>query len=103
MSKKKKIILISSITTVMIIVALAIGFFSYRVKLVTPASMVELGDEVSIDPFDYLEGFKFAVERSEIDISEVDNFKVGAYEVNIKHAWQNFTVSVTIQDTTPPE
>ena len=103
MSKKKKIILISSTTTVMIIVALAIGFFSYRVKLVTPASMVELGDEVSIDPFDYLEGFKFAVERSEVDISEVDNFKVGAYEVNIKHAWQNFTVSVTIQDTTPPE
>ena len=103
MSKKKKIILISSITTVMIIVALATGFFSYRVKLVTPASMVELGDEVSVDPFDYLEGFKFAVERSEIDISEVDNFKVGAYEVNIKHAWQNFTVSVTIQDTTPPE
>lgn len=99
--KKKRILLISF--AVSLLALLPAGFFCYRVELVKDAVTIELGSEPSQSPFDYLEGFSFAVERSTVDMSGVETYKTGTYEATVRHAWQEFSVMVTVEDTTPPE
>lgn len=96
----KKILLPGIIMAV--VLACGTFFFCYQVQLTEEEYTIELGEDVSASPEDYLQGLDFAVTRSEVITDEVDTYKVGSYDVIIHHAWQDFTVKINIQDTTPP-
>lgn len=73
---------------------------------VTPLSdsfIVELGENVSLQPGDYFSGRAWSVEKAEIDLSEVVLTEPGSYSVYGYHGLETYTFTVIIQDTTPPE
>lgn len=78
-------------------------YFCYRVRQVSDYIVVELGDRVSEDLYDYIDGFDFAVTRSKLDLSDVKQDTVGEYEAILTHAWQEFSYTIIIQDTTAPD
>lgn len=82
--------------------AVLLTFFCYRVTPVTECMVLELGDKVSEDLYDYISGFDFAVKRSTLDLSEVRENKVGEYEAVLTHGWQRFKYTIVIEDTTAP-
>lgn len=87
-----------------IISAFMVGFcYLYTVENKFDSFFMELGDDVVCSPEFYLDGMGFAVSRSQVDISGVDNMTTGKYDVVVNHAWQSFVIEVTVEDTTPPE
>lgn len=74
---------------------------------VTPKSSYfsyELGESVSLSKDTYLKGLKWAVNLSKLDLSGVNESKVGNYKAHIKHGFfQKFDYTIEILDTTPPE
>lgn len=102
LSKGKKIA-IGIILTVLLLAGTGTTFyFCYKVEQVNTEFVIELGDRLTQNPYDYVAGMAWSVEKSEIDFSKVTEDEVGEYEVLLKHGWQEFTYSVTVQDTTPP-
>lgn len=102
-NKKVKIILILAIVCFVLAAAGVTFYFCYRVEQVTDRMIVELGDEVSEDLFDYITGMDWAVERSKLDLSGVKQDCIGEYEAVLTHGWQKFSYEIVIRDTTPPE
>ncbi len=102
-AKSKKIWLIIGIIVWVIAAAIVTFYFCYRVRQVTDRMVLELGDKVSEDLYDYIDGFDFAVTRSELDLSAVKQDAVGEYEATLTHAWQEFTYTIIIEDTTAPK
>ena len=102
-AKSKKIWIIICIIVWVIAAVTVTFYFCYRVRQVTERMVLELGDKVSEDLHDYIDGFEFAVTRSELDLSDVKQDKVGEYEATVTHGWQEFTYTIIIEDTTPPE
>lgn len=78
-------------------------FMFNEVKQTTNNITVELGDEISTNPKDYLKGVPFVVKNSKVNLESVDETRTGVYTMVIKHFVQTFEVNVKIQDTTPPE
>lgn len=102
-AKSKKIWLTIAIIIWGLAAAIVTFYFCYRVRPVTDYIVVELGDKVSEDLYDYIDGFDFAVTASKLDLSAVKQDAVGEYEATLSHAWQKFTYTVIIQDTTAPD
>lgn len=102
-AKSKKIWIIIGIIVWVIAAVTVTFYFCYRVRQVTERMVFELGDKVSEDLHDYIDGFEFAVTRSELDLSGVKQDKVGEYEAVLTHGWQEFTYAIIIEDTTAPE
>jgi hypothetical protein len=65
--------------------------------------VVELGDDASVSPTDYLFGYSFIVNRGNIDVSQVDTGKVGDYKAAANLFFYRYTLDVSVVDTTPPE
>ncbi|MBQ9123076.1 MAG: trypsin-like peptidase domain-containing protein [Lachnospiraceae bacterium] len=103
LTKGKKIAIGIITALVLMLGAATIFYFCYKVESVTTGFVIELGDKFTRDPFDYVEGMEWSVEKSELDFSKVDEQQVGEYQVTLKHGWQEFTYTMTIQDTTPPK
>ena len=100
-SKKKKIA-IASFIVLFLVCCGVIFYFTYRIELILPEYVLELGDEINTDPAFYVKGTKWAVDGTSIDVSNVDCGKEGTYEVRIQHGWQEFISCVVIEDTIPP-
>lgn len=82
------------------------GFFLYlRLNQVEPAfssAVYELGDGISSNLEDYLSGPKQAVERGELDLSQVDQSKPGIYQATVRCDGNEFQYEIIIQDTIAP-
>lgn len=65
--------------------------------------VVELGEKVPISPTDYLFGYPFVVDRAVIDVGSVNTGKVGDYTGTVRLLFYNYTLDISVVDTTPPE
>lgn len=100
--KKRKGIIVSTVLTALLLGLGLTFYFTYRIEPLAEEWVVELGDEASDDPADYVRGTEWAVSGTELDFSDVDCDRVGTYELLIHHGWQDFTCEIVVQDTTPP-
>lgn len=70
----------------------------------TETNMVsELGEEVALNPSDFLEGNKKKIADAKVDISKVDVGEVGLYDATITCARKEYNVKVSIKDTVVPK
>lgn len=76
--------------------------FFWSVELSEEKKIVELGDSVSTNPADYLEGNEWSLSYAIVDASKVDIGKTGRYSVQLVHGWEEYEVVVEITDTTAP-
>ena len=65
--------------------------------------VVELGDDVSVSPTDYLFGYSFIVNSGSIDVSDVDTGRVGNYKAAANLLFYHYALDISVVDTTPPE
>lgn len=89
-----------------LLLAAGISFFYFNIYRVTPAfseKTYEYGDSVSRRLSDYLAGTDWSVGLGELDLSGVDEGQPGTYQAVVYHGSSQFTYTVTIQDTVPPE
>lgn len=90
-------------------VAVAIGTSAYFITsgmgvTQTETKMVsELGEEVALNPSDFLEGNKKKIADAKVDISKVDVGQVGLYDATITCARKEYNVKVSIKDTVVPK
>ncbi len=88
------------------VVLLGLVFFYYRFYKVVPTfSQVtyEYGERVSQEITDYLSGTDWSVGLGELDLSQVDEGSTGVYEAVVRHGRSEYTYSVVIEDTIPPQ
>lgn len=82
------------------------GFFCiremFRVQPAFSSVVYELGDSISRDPADYLQGPEKSVEQSEIDLSQVDRYKAGIYQATALCDGNEYQYEIVIQDTVAP-
>lgn len=96
--------IIAGITTIILgILAVVCFLHIWKVTPICEGYTLELGQEVSQDPFDYLEGYDFIVERIRVDASAVNLKQPGTYQVSCTHGRKVFTYEIVIQDTIAPE
>lgn len=107
MSGKKKQFLQSVILATILLILAGIGVFSapylVPVQQVNVSFTYELGMPVSEEIRDYVRGKNWAVSKAVLDISQVDESRVGTYMAVVKHGLQRFDYHISIRDTTPPE
>ena len=103
LTKVKKIAIWIGIALLILAGGLTAFYFCYKVEKRADGFVLELGEELTKDPFQYITGMEWSVPKSRIDFSEVEEDKVGQYQVYLKHGWQKFAYTVTIHDTTPPD
>ncbi len=97
--KRNKIIL----AAVCLFCVLAAG--SILLLRVTPKSSeftIELGEDISKEGKDYLEGWDFLLERAALDMDQVDPEKVGVYEAYCHILFYDFVFHIKVEDTTAP-
>lgn len=63
---------------------------------------VELGEELTGTPKDYVDANEKHLKGTQLDFSKVDNSKVGKYEVTAKCGEKKAVFTVEVEDTTPP-
>ena len=83
------------------LVAGALFFFDVAPK--SEVVNIELGDSISYDPLDYLDGMKWSVRFAKMDFSEVEADKVGDYPLHISHGFDDYEVTISVRDTTAPK
>ena len=103
LTKGKKIAIGISILVLLLAAGLTTFYFCYKVEQRTDGFVLELGEGLTRDPFDYVIGMDWSVQKSQLDFSNLKEDAVGEYEVCLKHGWQEFTYMVSVIDTTPPE
>lgn len=74
----------------------------FAVDFTTTETHLEIGDTLSKNPSDYLEGKDWCVSLSYIDTSSVKTTKVGRYPIYIHHGFDTYTCYVNVTDTLPP-
>lgn len=95
-------ILILAIICFGLSVASLVFYFCYKVEPVTDRMVIELGEPVSEDLYDYITGMDWAIPYSHLDLSEVKQDTVGEYKARLTHSGQEFYYDIVIQDTTSP-
>lgn len=89
-----------------LLLAAGVSFFYFNIYRVVPTfseMTYEYGDAVSRDIGDYISGTEWSVRRGELDLTGVDEGRPGTYQAVVYHGRTQFTYTVTIQDTAPPE
>lgn len=94
------------IGAVVIVAALlgVVGFVKYNEYSAKEAVVkVELGDKISEKPEDYVKANKKALKKTVLDLSKVDQKKVGKYQAKASCDKKSVTFEVEIVDTTKPK
>lgn len=90
-----------------VIVAALLGVFGFvkynEYSAKEPVVKVELGDKISEKPEDYVKANKTALKKTVLDLSKVDQKKVGKYPVKASCDKKSVTFEVEIVDTTKPK
>lgn len=74
----------------------------YKVTPLYEILTVELGEGIEVEPSYYLEGKEWSVNLSKMDFKDVDIENTGEYTLNIRHVFEDYPVSVVVEDTTAP-
>lgn len=94
------------IGAVVIVIALlgVLGFVKYNEYSAKETVVkVELGDKLSEKPEDYVKANKTALKKTVLDLSKVDQKKVGKYQAKASCDKKSVTFEVEIVDTTKPK
>ena len=107
-SRRKRKWLRRSVFAALLVAALgALGYSVYyrmfRVQPVFTSIVYELGERISRDMEDYLQGPAWAVEQGELDLSRVDADHVGIYKASVSCGRKEYLYEIIIEDTVPPE
>lgn len=100
---KKRILVIFCV-----LIAVSLGFILFlksslfKVSFVTKETHLEIGDTLSTNPDDYLDGKDWCVKLSYVDTSFVKKTKVGRYPIYIYHGFNKYTCYVNVTDTLAP-
>lgn len=101
MKKRTKwIVLLALVFVVLLFEIILLVLFRVQHKLTYMT--VELGELVSDDPRDYLDGMEWSLQFTNIDLSQVNQLEVGTYPIHIEHGFRSYECIVKIQDTTAP-
>ena len=105
MSKIKRAILITigSLLSLTLIGAAVWYFIIWPVTPVQTKRYLELGDSLSAETEEYLEGYAPSLYFASVDISEVEQDKLGEYEVYVTHGSDVYEYTVIVRDTIAPE
>lgn len=103
MEKSLRKILIMAIVCFVLSLGSLVFYFCFRVEPVTDRIVIELGEPVSKDLYDYITGMDWAIKYSNLDLSKVTPDAVGDYEAYLTHSGQKFRYDIIVQDTTPPQ
>lgn len=105
MSKVKKAILITlgSLCGISLIGAAIWYFIIWPVTPVDTKRYLELGDSLSAQVEDYLEGYGLSLRFATVDISGVDQDTLGEYKVYVTHGSDVYEYHVIVRDTIAPE
>lgn len=106
--RRKRKWLRRSVFAVLLVAAVGTLGFSvyYRMFRVQPAftSIVyELGERISRNLEDYLQGPAWAVAQGELDLSQVDGDHVGTYQASASYGRKEYLYEIIIEDTVPPD
>ena len=93
----KKLIIAPVIAAALFLISLAVVFPKSDVFV------TELGDHLPTSPTDYLFGYRFIVDKAQIDTSSVDTAKVGYYQAYASLLFYRYSIEIKVEDTTPPE
>lgn len=63
----------------------------------------ELGTPIETNLCYYVKGTEISANRGSLDISSVDNMKVGVYYATVSYRFTTYTYEITIEDTVAPE
>ena len=99
---KKLFLAIGFISLILLFLLLFLKSPAFRVELSKTEDHLEIGNQVSTLPSDYLSGDGWCVSLSYVDTSSVKHTKVGRYPIYIYHGFQKFTSYVNVTDTTAP-
>ncbi len=105
MSKVKKTILITlgSLCGISLIGAAIWYFIIWPVAPVDTKRYLELGDSLSAQVEDYLEGYGLSLRFATVDLSGVEQDKLGEYKVYVTHGSDIYEYTVVVRDTIAPE
>jgi len=74
----------------------------FQVQFVAKEIHLEIGDTLSQEPADYLDGADWCVALSYVDTNSVKKTKVGRYPIYIYHGFYKYTCYVNVTDTLAP-
>ena len=74
----------------------------YQVEPAFSQATYELGDPISVELGDYLQGSDWSVGLGELDLSGVDRNQAGTYQAVVRHGGKEYLYQITIEDTVPP-
>ena len=98
---KKKLIGAAVIVAALLGVVGFVKYNEYSAK--ETVVKVELGDKLSEKPEDYVKANKTALKKTVLDLSKVDQKKVGKYQAKASYDKKSVTFEVEIVDTTKPK
>lgn len=101
--KSKSWIIITVISAVLLIAFGTIFFSFFFAHKKFSNKTLELGDNPSMDAKDYIGGSDWIVEEAVVDISDLDNTRIGTYKVVCKSWIYKFTYKIEVVDTTAPD
>jgi len=103
MNKKiKKILLFSNIILIIVIISyIILDYFAFN-SFIVEDKTIEAGSSLSENVNDYLKNKVDNINDYILDLSKVDNKKVGKYKYTISYKKNKITGRITIVDTTPP-
>lgn len=95
---KKRGYIIAGVTILAVLIGVGV-YKNYKMDLIIDEIKIEMGEQLSTDVSDYAKG---NISHAELDISNVNNRKIGVYEAQIKKGVKRLELKVEVVDTTPP-
>ena len=96
--KGKKLVFVFQAILVLVFVTLVL----WHIEVDESPRMIEYGEIVRKDPECYAKGFGLSVSLCQMDFTNVDETKVGDYELLLRHGWKEYRIPIHIQDTKAP-
>ena len=105
-NKRKRKALWCAVIVILLVAAGMGGFFCIhellRVRPAFSTAVYELGDRISRDPGDYLQGPEKRVEQGMVDLSQVNRYMAGTYQAVATCGGKEYQYEIVVRDTVAP-
>ena len=99
---KRIFVIICILAILYIALILFLKSYLFQVEFVTKETHLEIGNALSQNPADYLDGEAWCVSLSYVDTNSVKKTKVGRYPIYIYHGLYKYICYVNVTDTLAP-
>ncbi len=87
----------------MICITLGVAGYLLKGEPMWQEKTIELGDSVSDDAAEYIEGTPWTIEHTTVDLTGLNTCKVGDYTVRAVNMFASYDYTIHVRDTVPPE